>query len=338
MSKEAKAYSVDVITSVDGALKLLQRQKCLLTPTKIVAPSLESYWLSAFIRHYGRKRKLAITAIMDNGRCRAVIPFQKLTPEILAFVCDETSDYNDILYDGPEIGLIRSAVAQLFLIGAKRIVLSRIPDDSQTIALLQTTAKEMALKISIDVCDYMPVVTPVCNAPIDVWPGIHASRIAKLKRQLRALSRSSTVRFSLIESQEELESLLPLMMNLHIDRWMRRGQISKFLDPRRRDFTDEICKEALRRGTLFAPVMFIDGSLASYCLCFRGGDAVFEWNTSFAFSHRHWSPGALLLLDILSRSQEHAFAKYNLLRGEESYKYFWTNQREKTTTVILDRI
>lgn len=330
-------YSVQVARSVDDALALLGQCRNLSAPTCISAPSLQMYWLRAFVRYYGLDRQIAFTSVSDGERYRLVAPLQMSAQNCLTFICDQVSDYNDLLYDVTEPNTLKAALAHWLSLGVDRFELSRLPEDSATIGMLQIVAKELALEISVEMCDYMPTIRTNFNLPIDLWPGVNISRIHKFQRYLRSLQEQSSVTFRLIESEEDLAGMLPRMIEMHIDRWNRQGFASKFLDLRRQQFTYEVCKEALQVSSLVTTLMFIDQSLVSYHLCFYRDDTIFDWNTSFAYAYRKWSPGNVLLLMTMMRASELQFNNYNLMRGEEPYKYYWTDQSEHTVTVTLDR-
>jgi CelD/BcsL family acetyltransferase involved in cellulose biosynthesis len=328
-------YSVSVATSVEEVLSLLEDSAGVSASTTIRAPSLQSYWISAFVRNYGLDRKLAFTLVANNENHRLVAPFQILEPGSLSFVCDETSDYNDLMFHCSGAESVRIAFAHWLSTGIRRFVLTRLPHDATTIAILEAVARDLGLRSSVCVCDYLPVLRTSADLPVELWSGVDISRIHEFQKKLRVLNQKSNVTFHLVETDVELSIMLPQMMQLHVERWHAQGNVSKFLDSRRCNFTHDICKAALHRGELFAALMLIDGVIGSYRLGFRGGDTIFEWNTSFASTFRKWSPGALLLLMILHQAKELGYRKYNLMRGEEPYKYYWTDQREHTITVTL---
>jgi CelD/BcsL family acetyltransferase involved in cellulose biosynthesis len=151
------------------------------------------------------------------------------------------------------------------------------------------------------------------------------------------LNKKANILFSLIETEHELKAALPVIKEMHIRRWQSHNISSKFLDKRRDSFISEVCKEAVEVNSLFLPVMKIDGVIAAYHIGFRGGNTIFEWNTSFALEFSKWSPGALLMLYILSNAKAWGFSKYNLLRGQEQYKFIWTDKTEQTISVTVNQ-
>ena len=94
-------------------------------------------------------------------------------------------------------------------------------------------------------------------------------------------------------------------LGLDNSRWKNIGIISKYSDLRRETFILDVCETAIKEKTLFFPIMKINGVLAAYIIGFHYDNTIFDWNTSFSMDFRKWSPGALLLLNVLSNYQKY---------------------------------
>jgi len=249
-------------------------------------------------------------------------------------MCDTTADYNDILYNQPAVEYLQAAATYWLSAGIKCIKLSKLPSTSITIASARQVAANLGLVVSVETCDYIPVRKLLPSVPVEDWPGVSRSRVKKYRSLLRRLTKVADVSFRYITSASELSRHLPAMMKLHIERWASLGVASKFLDEKRRLFTQAICNESCRSGSLIVPLLLIDGTVAAYQMCFCSGNTIYDWNASFALKWGKWSPGALLQLQSISDVST-KFAKYNFLRGEEPYKYYWADEKEYTVTVSL---
>lgn len=114
---------------------------------------------------------------------------------------------------------------------------------------------------------------------------------------------------------------------------------SKFSKVERRSFTRQICEEASRRRELFVPVLFIDGKLVSYRLTFRRGRVIYDWITSYATEFRPHSVGGILLLQMFAAlSHDFEVDEYNFMRGEEPYKFEWTQTISETITLVIKKV
>jgi CelD/BcsL family acetyltransferase involved in cellulose biosynthesis len=335
-----KKYSIHAITNIDEALSLSNTLLNFSPPTETLAPSLQVYWLSAFLQNYGKSRKIAVTVISEGEMPRMIAPFQHTSDDTMEFLCDETSDYNDFLFENGifDVNLIQPILFYWFSKGIKKIKLDKFPHDSLSLKFLRTVVQDKRIEGYIENCDEIPVVIPETDKPLDFWHGAKSKWIKRYQRSLRRLNKKADVTFSLVESLDELRTVLPIIRELHIKRWGSKGISSKFLDERRASFVTEICEYALKTKSLFLPIMKINGVIAAYRIGFRGGNTIFDWNTAFALEFSKWSPGGLLVLNILSNAKIWNFAKYNFLRGHEQYKLVWTNRIEQTISVTINSI
>ena len=330
---------VRVSTSIDQTLATLRRCRSFITPSATVAPSLRLAWQNAFIAHYGTGRELAITMVGADSP-QLLLPLQRRDRQTLSFICDETADYNDFFFERQADNhqeLLHDALRYWLNEKITRFDFSRIPADSRTVTAICAAGHELGLKVSVADCDTMTVVDAHPGIAVEHWPGVRATRIKKLQRRRRTLNRRFAVNYRLVETHPELDAALERAMQLHIDRWAARGITSKFLDARRKAFTEEVCHAALHAGTLMFSLLEVEGEIVSYQLCFIGNKTAYWWNTSFALHWHTYSPGALLLLETLERSEELGFNKLSFMRGDEAYKGLWSTKTEHTLTITLER-
>ncbi len=318
--------------------EILNKNDGFYSPTNTQAPSLKNFWLQAFFRHYGASRRLAITIVSVNSTPKLIMPLQVKGNDCLEFLCDETSDYNDFLYHDSDGAILKYAIKFWASWGIRKFQFNGLPSDSKTLDYLCAIAAEDGWRISTTDCDSIPVVITQTDEPIQNWKGVKSQRIIRYQRKEKALIKVSDVSFHLIENKSQLFSEFQNFKKIHIGRWNVIGINSKYSDYRRETFILDVCEEAIKCNSLFLPFMKINGSLASFIIGFRSGDTIFDWNTSFSTEFYKWSPGALLLLNVLSNSRLYGFTKYNLLKGVEEHKFIWTNTLEKNISCSLDVI
>ena len=253
----------------------------------------------------------------------------------LEFLCDETSDYNDFLFNDTDIDLLQYGLDYWISRGIHQIKLDRIPTDSVTIGFLARISESKGWKISIDPCDTLPIVYAQSDKDIWEWSGVKSNYVRRYRRKLRALNEIAEITYLFIENKSQLSNEFPAIRHLHVARWKALGSESKYSDLRREKFILSICEKALQEKSLFFPLLKINGDLAAYIIGFRGGDTIFDWNTSFSVDYWKWSPGSLLLMNILSNSQLYSYNKYNLMKGNEKYKFIWTKECETNLSVKI---
>lgn len=329
------ARIIDTTEDVDVLCNILDDLNNISVSSNL-PPSLKKYWLLSFVRTYGSSRNLAITVIFEDGFPKLVMPLQLKGSVSLEFLCDETSDYNDFFYGKVDIDLVKYALEYWSSKGIRKISLDRLPPDSKTIELLTVISAEMNWELKIDKCDSLPVVIAQPEKEIQDWDGVKRHAIKRYERKLKALNNIANTSFSFIETTSQLTDLFPEIRRMHIARWKLSGVQSKYIDPKRDTFIINICTEALKENTLFFPIMKINNILASYIIGFKSGNTIYDWNTSFSVDYFKWSPGALLLLHILSNCKMLGYSRYNFMKGLESHKFIWTNVIEDNLSLKIN--
>lgn len=298
-------------------------------------PSLRPFWIQAFAKSYGADRNLAFTIVYEGDVPRLALPFQIKRDGCLEFLCDETADYNDLIYHEIDLELVKYAFEYWSKNGIHEIRLDRLPPESKTVDILKTLSSQLGWSVDISDGDKMVVVVAQPDKEIQDWNDVKRRQIKRYIRKQNALDKIAMVSFSFIETESELIELFPLIKSLHVSRWDKNGVLSKYNDSRRLSFITHVCKEALKDGSLFFPIMKIGDDLAAFIIGFRSIDTIYDWNTAFSVDHFKWSPGALLLLHVLSNSKTYGFSRYNFMRGLEEYKLIWTNRIEKNLNVTM---
>lgn len=309
--------------------------KNLISSSKTPAPSLKRYWLHAFTKHYGATRKQATSLVYKGESLCAVLPFQLKGEDSIEFLCDETSDYNDFFYQIFDLDALDYALNFWVRNGIKEFNLKGLPFDSKTIGFLYQIGVKNHWDVVISDHDSIPYVDAQYNKRISEWNGVKPNQVKRYQRKLKALHTMADVSFTFINSNSQLIEEFGAIKDIHIKRWDILGIESKYSDQRRENFIIDVCKAAIRDNSLFFPLMKINGQLASYIIGFKYEDTIYDWNTSFSIEYRKWSPGALLLLHILSNSYELGFKKYNFLKGNESHKFIWTDKIERNKSVLI---
>ncbi|NMC47570.1 MAG: GNAT family N-acetyltransferase [Chloroflexi bacterium] len=194
---------------------------------------------------------------------------------------------------------------------------SNIPQNSPLLSLFP----QIALPPS-----YSRTLTKTQPAPMLALPGTWESYLENLdkkqrheiRRKLRRLEQEAPdAQFYFVEDASELQSLALQFLDL-----MRYDEAKRsFLTPAMQQQMIELMQWAFTENILRLCFLDIHGSHAAAYFCFDDGETISIYNSGFDPALQYFSPGWVLLSDLIQWSIENSRARLDFMRGNEAYKY-----------------
>lgn len=176
--------------------------------------------------------------------------------------------------------------------------------------------------------------SPVIDvASFDDWDAFLGSRSSNFRQQVRSrtrrLAREHDVRFREADAVS-LDADLDTLFRLHRLRW---PEGSEFADRER--FHRSFARVGLERGWTSLMVLEVDGAQAAawYGFRFADVDAYYQSGRDPAFDRE--SVGLVLLAHTIERAFADGRTQYRFLRGDEPYKFRFTDDDARVETVAL---
>lgn len=127
---------------------------------------------------------------------------------------------------------------------------------------------------------------------------------------------------------------LAALFRLHGRRWSERGEAGVLTDERIRRFHAEVADAMLGRGLVLRVIQ--RGARIIGChYGFRSHETEAFYIGGFDPEWRHLSPGKMLVAEAIDAAIAAGVARFDFLRGSESYKYDWS--AEDTQCVMMKR-
>ena len=162
-----------------------------------------------------------------------------------------------------------------------------------------------------------------------------AAQRYNFRRRLANLKKRFALRFETVISESRRREVLPLLVALHHKRHRQTGGSDAFHTPALVAFHEELSRWALERGWLRLFVMWLDGRAAASLYGFRYGPTFFFYQSGFDPEFEKQSVGLVTLgLSIQSASEE-GVEEYDLLHGDEPYKFHWAREARDLIQVEL---
>ncbi|HEU4521543.1 MAG TPA: GNAT family N-acetyltransferase, partial [Thermoanaerobaculia bacterium] len=146
------------------------------------------------------------------------------------------------------------------------------------------------------------------------------------RRRLRNLTRDFDVRFEHAETDAQRQEALSSVVDLHLKRWTERGGSDAFNATEVLAFHQELSRLALDRGWLRLMVLRLDGRSAAAFYGFRYGARVLFYQSGFDPELVRHSVGLVLIGTSIRNAIAEGAAEYDMLHGDETYKFLWAHQ------------
>lgn len=126
------------------------------------------------------------------------------------------------------------------------------------------------------------------------------------------------------------------LIDMHLNGIAGKNKVSFLETEKGQGFFKKIVQKFEKQGWVTINVMNINDKVASYALGFRYGNKFYYWNVGKNNKYDNYSPGKLLLQHMLKESFFNInIEEFDLLRGEENYKFRWTKLERKNYQITI---
>ena len=145
-----------------------------------------------------------------------------------------------------------------------------------------------------------------------------------VRRSLRRLQDVGEVRFEHTDGLERLDHLLTEAFRVESSGWKGARGTAIASRPETERFYREVSAWAAERGTFRMAVLRLDGRAIAFELGIEEHGVHYALKSGFDPAHRAFSPGKLLIHQILERAFSIGLDRYEM-GGVEGYKLAWAN-------------
>lgn len=299
-------------------------------------------WLSTWWRHFGGERKLLLLAVEEDNQILGIAPMMLSKYKLPAFgsirkiefLGTRHSDYNNFIISKKEIESVRCITEYLYQSEDwDWIELKEIPDINYSKQLFSNPS--LQLEFNERVCNLCPYVTlPKKFESLQKTLGRNLRQ--NLNRYLRKIEKDHTISFKKYdEAGFSVKEAMNLLIKFHEAKWQSDGKPGAFADDTFRDFHMDIAESFAQKGWLGIYFLMVDGEPAAIQYTFEYYQKMYYYLGGFLPWYSDFSIGNLLIMFLLKDCIKRNFKEYDMLRGDEPYKFQWTKTYRKNFEVRL---
>lgn len=291
-------------------------------------------WLFSWWREVARERSLHVVTVRRGDRLVGIAPLvargarlRGLQPfRLLEFLGSGAagSDYLDIIIRrGDERGVL-DALADHFRTRGQAVEFGQAREPSPRIDGLAARLGADgwgASRQTVEVCPYIDLTGHDWTSYLESLGSSHRYNV---RRRFRKLHREFAVEFQQADSEQVRGDAFGALVDLH---HLRRDELDGSDGLHTESlvrFHEAFSALALQRGWLRLYLMKLDGRPAAALYGFAYGRKFYFYQSGFDPALGRYSVGLVLLAHTIRCAIDEGAVEYDLLHGDEDYKYRWT--------------
>jgi CelD/BcsL family acetyltransferase involved in cellulose biosynthesis len=277
-------------------------------------------WQSAVVDEFVPARQFRLMTVYRDKQLLALLPLTLNTASMLETPGKHVTDYLDPLVDVQNLeecwSIILSQLHKLWDWSVGGLVLNNIRGDSPLRQLLPRLGRCHGFGYSESVLQIAPFIS-LPRTWDEYLRRLDSAERKELKRKIRNANERAGCQFLTHTEPQHVKAALERALAA-----MRQATSLKA------DFTEEVLMGFLRRlcptlnqqGDFQIQELILENRPAAWLLVLRSDKGPMIYNTSYEFSLRNWSPGAVSFGLAIQQAIAAGHPVFNFLRGAEEYK------------------
>ena len=329
---------VTVHKGLGDILQLAPEWRALLENASPRHPFFDPAWHHAWWSHLGTGALYICAVRREDGSLLAVAPWTLGGDGTLRFTGGEdVTDYLDIVAaEGDHPAAWRALLAHLEGPGApdwRALDLHCVPEDSPTVRILSEANGPAGGRAEVAREEVCPVVS--LPDSVEEYLGMLSSRDEReMRRKVRKAHMEPGLEFHRTLTPAQLEEDIGVFFHLHA---LSHPEKADFWNEGRRGFFREMAREMLMLGWLDLTIMRVDDHPVAANFSFDFDDRIYLYNSGFDPEERALSGGLVLIVQNIEEAIQGGRKAFDMLRGDEKYKYSYGAEDEFIMRVRLKR-
>lgn len=279
-------------------------------------------WQKAVFETLGKADRLRLLAVWQGARLVAVLPMHMRDDGLLETLAPGVTDYLDpLILPGMEREawqVLLKLLARLRAHRWKNVTLHNVREDSPTRAILTELAGAEGFDIESRIAEHCPALAlpPTWEEYLATLDGHERKETRRKINKVMSKGNGRVVRCS--GDAAEIGTTLGHAFGLMEQAPGEKGEaVKKVLRP----LLEKAAPPLIASGRLWLTTLCVNDEPAAVTLQFPHAGGPMLYNCGYDNAKREWSPGVVLTALIIQQAIESGATTFDLLRGEEAYKY-----------------
>lgn len=304
-------------------------------------------WLTTWWRYFGAGKQLFILVVKEGREITGIVPWMirqvwkgRLNRRKIEFIGTGLSDWLDFIipYRKEEHLELIFRYLQERPMAWDLMDLREIPSSSENAIILQKVLHKNGTMYSIypdSICPYIEIQTD--------WDSFLKEQFSgktrwQMRRSEKRLHKEGEVRIKLLRDLTEEPGTIQRIVQMRQSEYYRgKKRQGLFDDPAKRGFFEEIISLFSPKGWVNIPLLELSGQLIAYRLDFQFRGRYYGYFLGFNPGFSFCTPGKVLMTHLIKECFDKQMAEFDFLRGDESYKFDWTNKYRQNMRIMLFR-
>lgn len=285
---------------------------------------LSTWWETRGGSEWPESSELALVTAEQDGHLVGIAPLffaqnREGDPSLLLLGSIEISDYLDFIVRPEDLPVFIPGLLD-YLSGIpiqwKTLDVQNLLETSPSLPALQSEAGRRGWSCSVERTYHAPHI-PLVGDFEGYLSGIDKKQRHEIRRKMRRASEAGGIDWYIVTDESTLEAEIEAFLHL----MATDPRKAAFLSDAMRSQMRSAIRAAFRAGWLQLAFLTVNGEKAAVYLNFDYRDRIWVYNSGFDQRFLEYSPGWVLLGNLLQWANENQRQEFDFMRGDEEYKY-----------------
>jgi len=303
-------------------------------------------WFRTWWESFGRGNELFIVTVRSRGELVAVAPMMRTHTRIYGFRAaalhaiynSHTPRYDFIVADKPDLRLYDAIWQKLNIDDSNcdLIVLPQIPAESRTIPSMEKLGNRCGWLSGQWTAPVSPFIHLDCDYET-FFSGLgDGCRFNLTKRDAR-LRRIGPVDVEVVTNRCDVDQAMLDGLRIEAAAWKGENGTAMISDLRVADFYTRLAKREADLGQLRLTFLRVAGERVAFTYLLQSASKLYAVKIGYDPRYHAYSPGNMLLNLILKDACHRGVTEYDLLGGDDEWKFEWTKETRGHRWLFLFR-